>query len=186
MKTMASSFRWIALLTLVSAPALFAAAAKSDIVPSDKRLPAIVTGQRLSRPGEIPSIATDIVSPFSPPDFGLADPEATPVKASASTASAAASANSTTAGPKLSSAREILETLTPQIPATGTIQRGSEFLLMVAGKNFKVGDILTIRQAPDAPKYDFEITNIKSTEFTLRYQGEIKTRAIVIKPASSK
>ncbi len=187
MKTMASRLRWIVLLAGVSASALFAAAGKSDLVPSDKRAAAIATGTRLARPSEIPAVAPDIISPFSPPDFDLTDAPAVTTAKAGGGAGTAGSASAPAPGPaKMSSTREILETLTPQIPATGTIQRGSEFLLMVAGKNFKVGDIITIRQSPEAPKYDFEITSIKSTEFTLRYQGEIKTRAIVIKSSSSK
>mgnify|MGYP003350146337 CR=1 FL=1 len=42
-----------------------------------------------------------------------------------------------------------------------------------------------IGASADAQKYPLEITSIKATEFTVRYQGESKTRPIVVKPTSS-
>lgn len=187
MKTMALSFRWIALLACVSAPALFAAAGKSDLLPTDKRATAIATGTRLARPGEMPAVAPDIVSPFSPPDFDLTDaPAATSAKAGGAP-SAATAAPATGPVTKMSSARDILETLTPLISPTGSILlRGEWLLAFTGGQRFKVGDTLNVGYAGESTKYPFEIVRISATDFTLRYQGEVKTRAIVNKPSSSK
>jgi hypothetical protein len=184
MKTMASRLRWITLLACVSAPAAFGAVSKSDLVPKEKRETAIATGTRLARPGELPMVAADIVSPFNPPDFSQSDPESTAPKTGASAATTGAAAGS--AGPRMSSAREILESLATLIPAKGTIQRpDGEWLLSIeGGRSFKVGDILNISQVGETAKYPFEITRISATDFTLRYQGEVKTRPIVIKPSS--
>jgi hypothetical protein len=187
MKTTAARFSWIALLACVATPVVFAAAARSDLVPTDKRRTAIATGQLLARPGELPAVAADLISPFSPPDFTQPDPETAPAKSSGS-ASSAAAAGGAAAGPRMSSARDILETMTPLIPAKGTIELRGEWLLTIeGGKSFKVGDILNVGLVGEGqPKFPLEITRITKTDFTLRYQGEVKTRAIVIKPSSTK
>ena len=53
----------------LAVPVAFAAAGKSDILPSAKRRESIATGMRLARPGEMPHASAEIASPFNPPDF---------------------------------------------------------------------------------------------------------------------
>jgi hypothetical protein len=184
MKTLAPRLRWITLLACLATPAAFGAIAKSDLVPKEKRETAIATGTRLARPGELPAVAADIVSPFSPPDFNQPDPEATAAKAA--TTAATAGAATVALGPRMSSAREILETMAARITAKGVIEFRGESLLTIEGAKdpFKVGDILNVGLPGEGPMYPLEITRITKTDFTLRYQGEVKTRAILIKPSS--
>lgn len=189
MKTMAPRLRWIALLACAAGPAVFAAS-KPDLIPTEKRAAAISTGQRLARPGERTSVAADIASPFSPADFNVPDepPATKPVATNATTgAGASVGAGAASTGPRLGSAREIVEAMALRIPAKGTIQQGGEYLLSVTGvtRPFKIGDTFTIG-VDDSPKYTLEITSIKATEFTVRYKGESKTRPIIIKSTSQK
>lgn len=183
MKTLALRLRWITLLACVAAPAAFGAAVRSDLLPKEKRETAIATGTRLARPGELPAVAADLVSPFNPPDFNQPDPEATTAKAGAAAATTSAAVST---GPRMSSARDILETMAARITAKGTIEFRGESLLTIEGAKdpFKVGDILNVGLPGEGPMYPLEITRITKTDFTLRYQGEVKTRAILIKPSS--
>jgi hypothetical protein len=193
MKTNVSRLCWIAPLLGLAAPVAFAAVAKSDILPGAKRRDAIATATRLARPGEMPQVAGDIASPFSPPDFTQPVEEAvatTKSGSAASTSGAGATAAAAAGGPaKPSSARDIVDSLTPLIPAVGIIQRGTENILnlSVGGRYFvvRVGETINIGATAEAQKYPLEVTSIKSSEFTVRYQGESKTRPIVVKPSTS-
>jgi hypothetical protein len=190
MKTNLARLCWIVPLLGLAVPVASAALAKSDIVPGAKRREAIATGTRLARPGEMPQVPADIASPFSPPDFTQPAEEAATTKSGSAAATTGGGAAAAAAGaPKLSSARDIVDSLTPLIPAVGIIQRGNENIqnLSVGGRYFvvRVGETINIGATADAPKYPLEVTNIKSSEFTVRYQGESKTRPIVVKPSTS-
>jgi hypothetical protein len=191
MKTTVLRLGWILPLLGLAVPVAFAAAGKSDILPSAKRRESIATGMRLARPGELPRSSPDLASPFNPPDFTqpVEDPAAKAGPAAAVGRGGPAAPAPAAGAPRPSSARDIVDTLAPLIPVAGITQRGDEMMLNVSAGGryfvFRVGETIRIGANPDSPQYPLEITSIKASEFTVRYQGESKTRPIVVKPTAS-
>ena len=77
-----------------------------------------------------------------------------------------------------------LEAMAAQVTPSGTFQIGGISILLFGQKKLKVGDHLPILF--DGQSYELEISNIQSTNFTIRLGGEEVTRSIksVIKPKS--
>jgi hypothetical protein len=174
----------ISLFLLVLGLATLAASAavpRPDLVPAEKRQATVATGLRLSKAGDLPAVAADVASPFSPPDFDR-PLETTITRPGGAPPSTAPGAAQSPAG-RPSSAREVIEAMAPLIPSSGTIERGGERQLMVAGRGYRVGESFEV-SVGDGPKYRLEITRITATDYTLRYQGEEKTRPTVIRSSS--
>lgn len=78
--------------------------------------------------------------------------------------------------------KELLIQLTNQVMPSGSMQLGSEALLLFGQKKFKVGEVLSI--SFQGATYELVISAIERTNFTLRLNNEEITRPI--KPVTSK
>jgi len=169
--TMKNFSRPILLLPVVLiglAPATsWAAAGRADIPTVESRRAVVQTANRLSRPGALPEISANLVSPFNPSAVGVA---------AAPTTATSGQTTAVVAPVRLSSARDVLNLVAPYIKPTGTMSRGDEVLLMLGSKPLKVGD--TVSVTVEGRPYQLEISGIQNNAFTLRYQGEETTRPI--------
>lgn len=105
------------------------------------------------------AIPKDVVNPF----VGLSEVDEQP-----------------TVGPSLPSAslvgRDLLEHLAVQIPASGTVNLGGEWILLVGQKRLKVGDGVRINF--EGQPYELFIASIAATNFTVRRGDMLYTRPV--------
>lgn len=158
-------------LVLAAAPLARAAAAKSDIVPAQRRQTVVETAERLTRRPVPPPVPADRPNPFNPADFDLPDPDA-PKPAGAAPRPGAGPAQP--AAP--SGDREILESLAQRLNPSGMFMIGGRPLLVIDRNRFEVGTkfIVTFNDKD----YELELVAIDRTTFTLRYRNEEITRPI--------
>ena len=168
MKTLSKITCGLPVVLIALAPTTIrAAVGRADIPTVESRRAIVQTANRLSRPGPLPEIPTDLVSPFNPSAVAVA---AAPSGASSGQVAPIASTVN------LSSARDVLNLVAPSIRPTGIMSRGDEVLLMLGSKPLKIGD--TVSVTVQGRRYDLEISDIQNNAFTLRYQGEETTRPI--------
>jgi hypothetical protein len=160
---------WLALAAaLVAAPA-------SDLLPAQRRRPAVELAQHFAKPGTPPPLPADLVHPFNPAAFGQPDPEELRAITVAKNAAAAAAAQAKTAA-KPATDREFLEVIAGRIAPSGILILGGEPLLIFGQKRLHVGDRLTVTY--DGQDYELELTAIERTTFTLRLNRDEITRPI--------
>jgi len=143
----------------------------SDLASPQKRDASVSRAQELLKAPEFSQSADEMVSPFAPPNFDQPDPEELLAQQAAAASSLAASGASRPMGP-----RGVLEMLAERIVPSGILRLGDTSILLFGQKKLKVGDRLTITF--DGVDYNLDITQIGSTTFTLRFQGEEIARSI--------
>lgn len=153
---MSSRFLTSTTIFLLTAAGL-AAAPRSDLLPPERRAPAVELASRLAEPGDLPPLASEPVPPFR-----WIDPER-PHEPAAS-------------GVPRTTPRDVLIGIASRIEPSGTIILGGEPILLFGQKKLKVGDKLTVTyQGSD---YELDITAIERTTYKLRLNGEEITRPI--------
>src|SRR5688572_32986584 len=120
----ATRFRILA-LTLALPVGTYAAKVVSDLQPPQKRQTTVATAERLTERRTPPALASDLPSPFNPPDFNKREKSETPGVPVAAMPSAP---------PPPPGDREILEALAAQLNPTGMIQFGDSPRLVMGSK----------------------------------------------------
>lgn len=180
-----SQFSAVLFVLLGGATALVAAPAKarrtsdvkSDLAPIEQRQTVVELAGRLSQPADLPVVADDLKTPFTPTGFDRPDPiEKRGLPAANPGAGAGPSA-----APKQVTPRDILESIAAKVNSTSSVTIGgvtSLFVKLPSGgqKRLKVGDRLTITF--EGNDYELEISAIDSTTFTLSLNNEKITRPI--------
>jgi hypothetical protein len=166
------------LLTFVACPAglMLAAAAKSDLLPPQKRQASVTLAEQLAKRNTVPSLPGDLTSPFNPPGFDR--PEGAEAAPNPATQNPAAGQGRATPPPPPAPMgdRDVLEALAAQLTPTGMIQIGDSPRLVMGSKRFEVGTRFTVTY--NGQDYELELVAIERTTFTLRYRGEEITRPI--------
>jgi hypothetical protein len=160
---------WFALGGLVSIAQ--AAAVTSDLATPDQRRVIVDLAERLSVPPPPVALPADLVQPFNPAAFGQPDPEEVRAVAAANAAAAAANAQA-----KPSTDHDFLQIIANRVMPSGTLQMGSQQLLIFGQKRLRVGDRLTVSY--DNVDYTLELTAVDRTTFTLRLNKDEITRPI--------
>jgi hypothetical protein len=143
----------------------------SDIAAPEKRRTSVEMAASLAKPAKPLPLPDGLTSPFSPPGFELTDAEER-------AASAAAAGKAAPGGPpKVTSDRETLARIAPQVTPNGTLQLpGGETVLVFGSKKVRVGTHLTVTFGNQ--EYDLELVRIDRTTYTLRLNREEITRPI--------
>lgn len=143
-------------------------AAASDLTSPQKRAATVDLSHQLVKPAkpESSQVQTDLKNPFFPAGFGGPSLEEL---AALAAAKAAKSSKPTTD-------RELLIALAGQLNPTGTLFAGGEPILLFGQKKMKVGDHLSINF--DGAPYEVIVSDIQSTNFTVRLNKEEYTRPI--------
>ena len=149
-------------LATLGAATACAAAPAADVAPPQSRAATVAFAKTLLA-GQAPAVASaadggPLKNPFNP----VEPPPPAP-------AAGVATVPQPDAGARL-------ETIAPLITPSGSIEIGGVSLLLFGQKRFKVGDRLPI--VFEGKSYEVEITDVKSTSFTLRLNGEEITRPI--------
>jgi hypothetical protein len=170
-----------ALIALVAVLGVFApragARAESEIAPPDKRRVSVEKAAQLARQTKAAPLPVTLVLPFAPPGFDLTDAEE-----AAAAAAAARIANQGNPGlPPPPSDHELLQEIASKVNPGGTVVFGGQPMLMFGKKPVKIGAHFTVTYKGN--DYDLELTQIDSTNFTLRYKSDEITRPI--KPGKS-
>ena len=143
----------------------------SDLASPQKRDDSVARARELLKAPEFEKSASELTTPFAPPNFDQPDPEELLAQQAAAASSLASSGVSRPMGP-----RGVLEMLADRIVPSGILRMGGTSILLFGQKKLKVGDRLTITF--DGIDYNLDITQIGSTTFTLRFQGEEIARSI--------
>jgi hypothetical protein len=156
-----------------TAPTVAATAARviPDLQPPQKRQATVATAERLVKRTTPEPIASDLVSPFSPPSFER--PEGGAVGA---VSTPRGPAGSPPPAPAPLTVRQTLENLAGQITPSGMIMMRGAPRLVIGNKPFEVGTRFTATF--NNQDYELELIAIDRTTFTLRYRGEEITRPI--------
>jgi hypothetical protein len=166
-------------LILVSTVASRAATPQlGDVAPAAKRRPVVELAQRLATVTPPAPLAASVVLPFNPIAFSQPDPEEQRAieQAQANQQAIAAGPVGPTRPAAVATDREQLAAIAAQLKPTGTFFRGSEPLLVISGKFYKIGTKFTV--AFGGSDYVLELSAIDRTSFTLRLNGEAITRPI--------
>lgn len=170
MNSRALSLISVALFAAATAPALFGAAAKSDLLPSQRRQATLDTAEKLLQRTVPPPAPADSPSPFNPAEFDRPEPSAGRVPSGGTPAPSAAPVASAPGD------REMLETLAMRLPPAATFVREGKPLLVMGRDRFEVGTRFIVTY--NDQDYELELVSIDRTTFTLRYRGEEYTRPI--------
>lgn len=166
----------VALLAASLAPAAFGAAAKSDLLPPQRRQASVDTAEKLLQRAVPPPVAAEFPSPFNPAEFDRPDPSAgRAAGGNAPRPPGGAPAPSGVPAPAPGD-REILETLAMRLPPAATFVRDGKPLLVMGRDRFEVGTRFIVTY--NDQDYELELVSIDRTTFTLRYRGEEYTRPI--------
>lgn len=167
----------VALLAASLAPAVFGAAAKSDLLPSQRRQATVDTAEKLLQRTVPPSVAPEFPSPFNPPEFDRPEPSAGRVAGGGNVPRPPSGTPAPSSAPAPAPAdREILETLAMRLPPAATFVRDGKPLLVMGRDRFEVGTRFIVTY--NDQDYELELVSIDRTTFTLRYRGEEYTRPI--------
>jgi hypothetical protein len=158
----------------------FAARNSADLQPPQVRELSVVNALRLWQRKLPPSLPTDFVSPFSPPDFDKPESADLPSNSTAGTPSSGESRKSEVFSVVQRSVplgeRQLLERLAAQIAPTGMILLRGSPRLVISNKPFEVGTRFTATY--NNQDYELELVAIDRTTFTLRYRSEEIIRPI--------
>ncbi|HWA86016.1 MAG TPA: hypothetical protein VG710_07335 [Opitutus sp.] len=146
-------------------------AQRSDLLPPQRRIPAVELAQRLAEPTPPPPLPADLIQPFNPVAFGQPDPEE--LRAQAAAAARAAATNAAT---KPATDRDFLDLIASRIAPSGTLMVGGESWLVFGQKRVRPGDHFTVSY--EGSDYDLELVAVDRTSFTLRLNQEEITRPI--------
>lgn len=163
-------FNIVVLATCVLAAPAFAAKVTPDLLPAPRRQAAVDTAVRLASRTSPPSLPAEMVSPFNPAGFDLAEPDPT---ANAKTQKAVAG-NAAAAAPLTT--RDVLEALALRLNPSGTIVVNGMPLLLIDRSRFEVGTKFVVTY--EGREYELQLVSIDRTTFTLRYRSEEITRPI--------
>lgn len=159
---------------LVAALGVFVSAAAarvdSELAPPEKRHQSVEKAVRVSKLLRVDALSPDIANPFAPPQFELTDAE--------EAAAAAAAARQTGHGPIVvpPTDRELLAAISAKIIPSGTVYLGGRPLLMFGKRFVRTGSRFTVTYK--GSDYVLELTDIDSSNFTLRYNKEEITRPV--------
>ncbi len=148
---------------------------QSELESPDKRHLSVERAEFLAKPSVAAPLPAAIDQPFAPPGFELTDAEEA---AAAAAAARLAAANGQGGGPAVAppTDRELLESIVAKVRPSGTIFVGDRPMLMFGKRIVKTGSHFTVTYK--GTDYDLELTEIDSTNFTLRYNHEEITRPI--------
>ena len=172
------------LWALVVLCAVFAPAARarieSELAPPDKRKVSVERATVLAKLKVVAPLPAELTDPYAPPGFDLTDAEE--AAAAAAAARQAALLNPGGGGPVAPPTdRQLLESIVAKIVPSGSIYLGGKPMLMFGKRFVKTGSHFTVTYK--GADYDLELTDIDSSNFTLRYNREEITRPI--KPGKS-
>ena len=170
--------RWLLILTgsLGLTSLAQAAALTSDLATPEQRRPLVERAEHLAKSPALSPLPADLVLPFNPAAFGQPDPEEVRAVAAANAAAAAANAQA-----KPSTDHDFLQIIASRVMPSGTLQIGTQQLLIFGKKRLRVGDRLNVSY--DNVDYALELTAVDRTTFTLRLNKDEITRPI--KPAKT-
>lgn len=151
---------------------LASARVESEIAPPDKRRLSVEKAAQLARPSKAAALPAALNLPFAPPSFDLTDAE----EAAAAAAAARLANGGTALLPAPPSDRELLAEIAAKVRPSGTAALGGHPLLMFGKRFVKTGSHFTVTYKGN--DYDLELTQIDSTNFTLRYKNDEITRPI--------
>jgi hypothetical protein len=142
----------------------------SEVATPEKRHQSVETAVRTSKIVRVDALPLEIPNPFSPPQFSLTDAE--------EAAAAAAANRQSGAGPVIAppTDRQLLAAIASKISPSGTVYLGGRPLLMFGKRFVRTGSHLTVTYK--GTDYVLELTEIDSTNFTLRYNREEITRPV--------
>jgi hypothetical protein len=144
----------------------------SEIAPPEKRHLSVDKATALAKQQKAVPLPATLSLPFAPPGFDLTDAE----EAAAAAAAAALANKGNPAIPAPPSDRQLLSEIVSKIRPSGTVDVGGKLLLWI-GKSFvKTGAHFTVTYK--GADYDLELTQIDTTNFTLRYKSDEITRPI--------
>ena len=171
----------VALVGSTAASALFAAAAKSDLLPPQRRQASVDLAEKLAQRATPPPVDTDVLSPFNPANFEQAPPSArgpgTPgIPGGRPPGTSPQAPGGAPAAAPAPGDREILETLASRLPSAATAVRDGKPLLVMGRDRFEVGTRFIVTY--NEQDYELELVAIDRTTFTLRYRSEEYTRPI--------
>jgi len=170
------AFALIGLVLTVTVGGWAATPRLGDVAPAAKRRPSVDLAQRLSAVTPPPPLAADVNLPFNPVAFGQPDPEEQRAIDAALASQQAAFAAGQPRPAAAATDRDQLAAIAAQLKPTATVFRGSDPLLVINGKFYKIGTKFTV--AFGGSDYVLELSAIDRTTFTLRLNGEAITRPI--------
>lgn len=155
-----------AALGSLSASTGIAAAARSDLLPPQRRQASLDTAEKILQRAAPPPIPAEFSNPFNPPNFEGPVARQTDNK----------SVVENKAVVPVPGDREILEKLANRMPPAATFVRDGKPILVMGRDRFEVGTrfIVTFENQD----YELELVSIDRTTFTLRYRSEEYTRPI--------
>jgi hypothetical protein len=154
------------------APHARARAVESDIVPADKRRASVERAELLAKRTKPMTLPATLPLPFAPANFDLTDAEEAAAAAAAARLANAQNPNL----PAPPSDHQLLEEIVAKVRPSGTVYLGGRPLLMFGKRFVKTGAHFTVTYKGN--DYDFELTGIDGTNFTLRYKNDEITRPI--------
>jgi hypothetical protein len=158
------------LIAAMAAPYVFARV-DSEVSTTDKRKVSVEKASAIAKQIKPTVLPTTINQPFAPPGFDLTDAEEA---AAAAAAARLANPNGPVTAPV--SDHQLLEDITAKVHPGGTVTMGGRPLLMFGNSFVKIGSHFTVTYK--GMDYDLELTQIDSTNFTLRYKNDEITRPI--------
>jgi hypothetical protein len=160
----------LVMMTLAVSPYVFARV-DSEVSTTDKRRVTVDKAALVARQVKPAALPSTLKQPFSPENFDLTDAEE-----AAAAAAAARAANPN--GPVVvqESDHDLLADITAKVHPGGMVNLGGKPLLMFGNRFVKIGSHFTVTYK--GMDYDLELTQIDSTNFTLRYKHDEITRPI--------